>query len=108
MGFGFHRYSTDAKWLVPHFEKMLYDQAMLAMAYTEAYEATRDEKLKQIAREIITYVLRDMTDSGGGFYLAEDADTEGEEGKFYTWTEEEIRLQIPADEARFGYGDFWR
>ncbi len=99
LGFGFHRYSTDAKWLVPHFEKMLYDQAMLAMAYTEAYEATRDENLKQIAREIITYVLRDMTDSGGGFYSAEDADTEGEEGKFYTWTEEEIRLQLSADEA---------
>lgn len=99
LGFGFHRYSTDAKWLVPHFEKMLYDQAMLTMAYTEAYEATRDENLKQIAKEIITYVLRDMTDSASGFYSAEDADTEGEEGKFYTWTKEEIRLQLSADEA---------
>lgn len=99
LGFGFHRYSTDAKWLVPHFEKMLYDQAMLTMAYTEAYEATRDENLKQIAKEIISYVLRDMTGTAGGFYSAEDADTEGEEGKFYTWTEEEIRQQLPADEA---------
>jgi hypothetical protein len=72
MGFGFHRYSTDANWLVPHFEKMLYDQAMIAMAYTEAYHITKDALFAQTAREIFTYVLRDMTASEGGFYSAED------------------------------------
>jgi uncharacterized protein YyaL (SSP411 family) len=101
LGFGFHRYSTDARWLVPHFEKMLYDQAMLTMAYTEAYQATGDDLFKQTAREIITYVLRDMTNSGGGFYSAEDADSEGEEGRFYVWTEEEIKQLLTADEADF-------
>ncbi|MGA2768673.1 MAG: thioredoxin domain-containing protein [Candidatus Bathyarchaeia archaeon] len=101
LGFGFHRYSTDAGWLVPHFEKMLYDQAMLTMAYTEAYQATGNEEFGQTGREIIAYVLRDMTDSAGGFYSAEDADSEGEEGKFYMWTEEEIRQLLPTDEADF-------
>jgi len=90
IGFGFHRYSTDRHWFVPHFEKMLYDQAMIAMAYTEAYHITGDEIFAQTAREIFTYVLRDMTASEGGFYSAEDADSEGEEGKFYIWTEQEI------------------
>ena len=91
MGFGFHRYSTDAEWLVPHFEKMLYDQALLAMAYTEAYLATGKEEYARTAREILEYVLRDMTSSQGGFFSAEDADSEGEEGKFYLWTAEELR-----------------
>jgi len=91
VGFGFHRYSTDAQWLVPHFEKMLYDQAMLALAYIEAYQATHREEYAKTAREIFTYVLRDMTSPKGGFYSAEDADSEGEEGKFYLWTEDEIR-----------------
>ena len=91
IGFGFHRYSTDRHWLVPHFEKMLYDQAMIAMAYIEAYHITGEDIFAQTAREIFTYVLRDMTASEGGFFSAEDADSEGEEGKFYIWTEQEIK-----------------
>jgi hypothetical protein len=94
VGFGFHRYSTDSQWLVPHFEKMLYDQAVSAMAYTEAYQATRTEDYEKTAREIFTYVLRDMTAPEGGFYSAEDADSEGVEGKFYVWTQEEIRRAL--------------
>lgn len=98
IGFGFHRYSTDREWLVPHFEKMLYDQAMLVIAYTEVYQATGKPKYQQIAREIVTYVLRDMTAPDGGFYSAEDADSEGEEGKFYVWHKDEIR-QVLGNEA---------
>jgi uncharacterized protein YyaL (SSP411 family) len=99
IGFGFHRYSTDSHWLVPHFEKMLYDQAMLAMAYIETYQATGIEEFEETAKEVFTYVLRDMTDQKGGFYSAEDADSEGVEGKFYVWTEDEIRLALKGDEA---------
>jgi len=98
VGFGFHRYSTDREWLVPHFEKMLYDQAMLVMAYTEAYQATGRPEYEETAREILTYVLRDMTAPEGGFYSAEDADSEGIEGKFYVWTDEEIR-RVLGEEA---------
>jgi hypothetical protein len=101
VGFGFHRYSTDQEWLVPHFEKMLYDQAMLAMAYVEAYQAMGNEEYKKTAEEIFTYVLRDMTASSGGFYSAEDADSEGVEGKFYVWTEAEIRKVLAKKEADF-------
>ena len=101
IGFGFHRYSTDRKWLVPHFEKMLYDQAMLAMAYTEAYQATGKKMYEKTAREIFTYILRDMTSPEGVFYSAEDADSEGEEGKFYLWTKEEIEKVLNKDEAEF-------
>ena len=97
IGFGFHRYSTDRHWLVPHFEKMLYDQAMIAMAYTEAYHITGEDIFAQTAREIFTYVLRDMTASEGGFFSAEDADSEGEEGKFYIWTEQEIKEVLGED-----------
>jgi len=90
IGFGFHRYSTDKKWFLPHFEKMLYDQAMLTMAYSEAYQLTKNKLFKQTTEEILTYVLRDMTSAEGGFFSAEDADSEGEEGKFYLWTKDEI------------------
>ena len=94
IGFGFHRYSVDERWLVPHFEKMLYDQALLAMAYTEAYQATGKVKFAQVAREIFTYVLRDMEAPHGGFYSAEDADSEGKEGLFYLWTPQEVKKHL--------------
>lgn len=101
LGFGFHRYSTDARWLVPHFEKMLYDQALLAMTYTEAYLETRREEYKRTAEEIFTYVLRDMTSPEGAFYSAEDADSEGKEGLFYLWTPDQLRAVLSAEEAEF-------
>ncbi|MCH7760927.1 thioredoxin domain-containing protein [candidate division TA06 bacterium] len=91
VGGGFHRYSTDPKWLVPHFEKMLYDNALLAKTYLEAYQLTRKADYAQITREILDYVLRDMSHPEGGFYSAEDADSEGEEGVFYVWRPEEIK-----------------
>jgi uncharacterized protein YyaL (SSP411 family) len=99
VGFGFHRYSTDAQWLLPHFEKMIYDQALLAIAYTDAYQATGNPEYKSMADEILTYVLRDMTSPLGGFYSAEDADSEGQEGKFYLWNEQEIRKILGETEA---------
>lgn len=99
VGYGFHRYSTDGRWLLPHFEKMLYDQAMLAMAYIEAYQASGENEYAKTAREIFTYVLRDMTDKGGGFYSAEDADSEGEEGKFYLWTENDLEHILSKEES---------
>jgi len=90
LGGGFHRYSTDEEWLVPHFEKMLYDQALIAGTCIEAYQATGGETFAAIARDIFRYVLRDLADPKGGFHSAEDADSEGEEGKFYLWTKGEI------------------
>jgi uncharacterized protein YyaL (SSP411 family) len=89
-GYGFHRYSTDAQWHLPHFEKMSYDQALLTLAYTEAYQITKKQFYKVTAGEIIEYVLRDMISKQGAFYSAEDADSEGQEGKFYLWAENEI------------------
>jgi len=100
IGFGFHRYSTDREWFLPHFEKMLYDQAMLTSAYIETYQATQNEEYALVAREIIEYVLRDMTSSEGGFYSAEDADSEGIEGKFYVWSIDEIRKILNEKEAQ--------
>ncbi len=99
VGFGFHRYSTDKQWLVSHFEKMLYDQALLAQAYLETYQITKDPFYSRPAEEIFTYVLRDMTSDEGAFFAAEDADSEGEEGKFYVWTIEEFRRLLGEDAA---------
>jgi uncharacterized protein YyaL (SSP411 family) len=91
VGGGFHRYSVDARWLVPHFEKMLYDNALLASVYTEAWQLTRDPFYQQIARETLAYVSREMTSETFTFFSTQDADSEGEEGKFYVWSEKEIR-----------------
>jgi hypothetical protein len=91
LGGGFHRYSVDNRWLIPHFEKMLYDNALLSRIYFEAYQATQKERYRCVGEEILNYVLREMMSSIGGFYSTQDADSEGEEGKFYVWTREEIK-----------------
>ncbi len=101
LGGGFHRYATDAQWLLPHFEKMLHDQAMLLMAYAEAWQVTGEATFAATARDIATYLLRDMRDEQGGFYAAEDADSEGVEGKFYVWSEAEIRALLGGDADAF-------
>jgi uncharacterized protein YyaL (SSP411 family) len=98
LGHGFHRYSTDARWLLPHFEKMLYDQALLALACGEAAAALGSAEHARTAREVLGYVLRDLRDPAGGFHSAEDADSEGEEGRFYVWTEAELAEALD-DEA---------
>ncbi|MHB8157223.1 MAG: thioredoxin domain-containing protein [Desulfocucumaceae bacterium] len=100
VGFGFSRYSTDDRWLAPHFEKMLYDNALLSLVYTEAFQATGDSFYRKVAGELYTYVLRDMTSPEGGFYSAEDADSEGVEGKFYVWKPEEIIQVLGAEDGR--------
>jgi uncharacterized protein YyaL (SSP411 family) len=98
IGGGFHRYSVDAEWLVPHFEKMLYDNAQLTSLYLDAYLVSGDLQHAAVAHDIIRYVLRDMTHPQGGFYSAEDADSEGKEGKFYCWTKAEVDQLLPAQE----------
>jgi uncharacterized protein YyaL (SSP411 family) len=104
LGGGFHRYSVDERWLVPHFEKMLYDNALLIGAYVDAYLVTKNEEYARVARETIEYVLRDMTDPAGGFYSTEDADSEGHEGKFYVWTLDEVAAVLGPERAEiFNY-----
>ncbi len=101
IGYGFHRYSTDARWILPHFEKMLYDQALLTMAYLETFQMTQAYRHRKTAEDICAYVLRDMTSPEGGFYSAEDADSEGREGRFYTWTWQELENALSSEEMDF-------
>jgi uncharacterized protein YyaL (SSP411 family) len=106
VGFGFHRYATDARWLLPHFEKMLYDQALLCTAYTEAHRATGDPFYRAVAERTIEYVARDLTSPEGAFYSAEDADSldragHREEGAFYTWTEDDLHAAVGDTDFRF-------
>src|ERR1700731_1136886 len=104
LGGGFARYSTDPRWLVRHFEKMLYDNALLASAYLEAYQATGDAEYARVARETLDYVLGRMTGPEGGLYSTEDADSEGEEGKYYVWTLEELDAVLGPEKAKtFAY-----
>jgi uncharacterized protein YyaL (SSP411 family) len=100
LGGGFARYSTDERWLVPHFEKMLYDNAALARVYLEAYQATRDLEYRRVARETLDYVVREMQDAEGGYYCATDADSEGEEGRFFVWTLDEIQALLDPVSAK--------
>jgi len=100
IGGGFCRYSTDARWLVPHFEKMLYDNALLAKAYLEGWQATGVERFRAVAREALDYILREMTAPDGGFYSSTDADSEGIEGKFFVWTPEQVAEVLDEEEAR--------
>jgi len=99
LGGGFHRYSVDAEWLVPHFEKMLYDNALLSLLYLHAYMVTGNPIYNRIVEETLDYVVREMTAPNGGFYSTQDADSEGEEGKFFTWTSEEIKAALLPDDA---------
>ena len=101
IGGGFHRYSTDAKWLVPHFEKMLYDNALIPVNYAEAYQITKDPFYLDVLQKTLNFVLREMTSPEGGFYSAYDADSEGVEGKFYVWTKSEIKEILGDDSDLF-------
>jgi uncharacterized protein len=100
LGGGFHRYSVDERWLVPHFEKMLYDNALLTRAYLDAWQLTHDAALRRVAEDTLAFVLREMTSPEGGFYSSLDADSEGEEGRFYLWTPQELEAVLGVDEAR--------
>ena len=99
LGYGFHRYATDPAWRIPHFEKMLYDQALLVLAYIEAYQATAKKEYANTAREILNYVLQYLTAANGAFFSAESADSEGEEGKFYLWSSGEIKNTLNQEET---------
>jgi uncharacterized protein len=105
LGGGFHRYSVDARWLTPHFEKMLYDNAQLARVYLHAWQATGEPFFRAIAEETLDYVAREMTDPAGGFYATQDADSEGEEGKFFVWTPDEIKAALCDGNAGNGESD---
>jgi uncharacterized protein YyaL (SSP411 family) len=94
LGGGFHRYSVDERWLIPHFEKMLYDNALLSRTYFEAYQATKKDPYLRVGEETLIYVLREMKRPEGGFYSTQDADSEGEEGKFYVWTRDQIKSAL--------------
>jgi hypothetical protein len=100
LGGGFHRYSVDERWLIPHFEKMLYDNALLARTYLEAYQATANEQYAKTARETLDYVVREMQSPEGGYYSSTDADSEGEEGKYFVWSPEEIKQILAEEDAR--------
>jgi len=100
LGGGFHRYSTDAKWLVPHFEKMLYDNALLSPVYLHLFQVTGEESFRRVSEEILDYVSREMTHASGGFYSSQDADSEGHEGKFFVWTTQEVSDLLGPDNAR--------
>jgi uncharacterized protein YyaL (SSP411 family) len=106
LGGGFHRYSTDDRWLVPHFEKMLYDNALLARAYVAAYQVTGEKLFADTARSALDYVIREMRAPGGGFYSSQDADSEGEEGKFYVWTADQVRDALTPELAELAVEAF--
>ncbi len=106
LGGGFHRYSTDAEWLVPHFEKMLYDNAQLARTYLHAWQVTGEAFFRRIVEETLDYVLREMTSPEGAFYSTQDADSEGQEGKFFVWSREEIDALLGPEDGRLVAG-YW-
>ena len=107
VGGGFARYSTDREWLAPHFEKMLYDNAQLVRAYTEAWQVTKNAAYQRIAREVCDYVLREMTSSEGAFYSATDADSEGVEGKFFVWTKAEVEALMGVEAEAAAFCDYY-